>query len=320
MDSITQAVLGAAVGVAILGPTSKKKGAILGAAIATLPDLDVCMGLFYNRLEMLSIHRGYSHAILVGLIASFPITYLIKKSNWCRAISVTQLWIFTWLTLFTHVLLDAFTAYGTQLFLPFSDQRVSLDSIHIVDPFYTVPIIIGLVFSLYLFKTDTTSRRANNLGLVISTIYLCSTLGTKAYVNNQFKAELRQQAIPFNQLLTLPVGIAGSKWYGVATTEDGLYLHAFSLLEEEQPAFAYFPKNDSLLQQVDPTLVNKMKWFAKGYYCVQREGTTFRFYNLQVDVRGVIENEQLRAPTKGYFLLRPVESGGYSCEVGTHLL
>lgn len=320
MDSITQAVLGAAIGEAILGPTSQKKGAILGAIIATLPDLDVLMGIFYNRVDMLSIHRGYSHALLVGLIASFPITYLLKKSTWCKAISVSRLWVFSWLALFTHVLLDAFTAYGTQLFLPFSDHRVSLDSIAIVDPIYTVPMIIGLAYCFYSSQSFIARRRANLLGLGISTFYLCSTLGSKAFVTSQFEAELRKQAIPFNQLLTLPVGIGGSKWYGVAMTESGLYLHDYSIFSVEQPAFYYFPKNDSLLQQVDSLLVHKMKWFAKGYYCVQKEGSAFRFYNLQVDVRGVIENEQLRAPTKGYFLLRPEGGGSYTCEVGTHLL
>ncbi|MGB1248508.1 MAG: metal-dependent hydrolase, partial [Chitinophagales bacterium] len=53
------------------------------------------------------------------------------------------LWLFSFLALFTHVLLDAFTTYGTQLLLPFSDKRISFDSINIVDPVYTIPLLLG---------------------------------------------------------------------------------------------------------------------------------------------------------------------------------
>lgn len=58
MDSITQAVLGAAIGEAVLGEKTGSKGAILGAGIATIPDLDVALYLFFDKFEMLSIHRG----------------------------------------------------------------------------------------------------------------------------------------------------------------------------------------------------------------------------------------------------------------------
>ena len=42
----------------------------------------------------------------------------------------------------THGLLDACTSYGTQLFWPFSNERVTWNNISIVDPLFTVPILI----------------------------------------------------------------------------------------------------------------------------------------------------------------------------------
>lgn len=47
MDSITQAVLGAAIGERILGKRIGNKGAVLGAIVATIPDLDVLLLPFY---------------------------------------------------------------------------------------------------------------------------------------------------------------------------------------------------------------------------------------------------------------------------------
>lgn len=45
MDSITQAVLGAAIGEAVLGQNIGKKGTFIGAAVATIPDLDLALSM-----------------------------------------------------------------------------------------------------------------------------------------------------------------------------------------------------------------------------------------------------------------------------------
>ena len=176
MDSLTQAALGAAIGEAALGKQIGNKGAVLGAIVATIPDLDVAFYLFYDKLEMLSIHRGYSHSILFSIIGAFLIAYILQRIKWTKKISYQRLWIFTWLALFTHMLLDAFTAYGTQLFLPFSDARVGLDSINVVDPVYTLPLIFGLVGSLYFFRKKPTRARYNYVGIIVSSIYLLSLI------------------------------------------------------------------------------------------------------------------------------------------------
>jgi len=47
MDSITHIVLGAALGELILRKKTGNKGAILGAIIATIPDLDVLLVPFF---------------------------------------------------------------------------------------------------------------------------------------------------------------------------------------------------------------------------------------------------------------------------------
>ena len=154
MDSLTQAALGAAIGEVILGRKIGYKGAVIGAIIATIPDLDVVLIPFYSSLERISIHRGFSHSILFSLIGSILIAFILTKLKWTKQISYVRLLIFCWLALFTHMLLDAFTTYGTQLLLPFSNYRVSFDSVNIVDPFYTLPLLLGLILSawLQLFK------------------------------------------------------------------------------------------------------------------------------------------------------------------------
>jgi len=318
MDSITQAVLGAAIGEATLGKRIGNKGAVLGAIVATIPDLDVVLYLFYDKFEMLSIHRGFSHSIIFSIIGAFLIAYVLQRIKWTKLVSYQRLWIFAWLALFTHMLLDTFTAYGTQLFLPFSDWRVGFDSINVVDPVYTVPLLIGLICSLFIFKNKPSRAVYNHIGIVISTLYLLGTMGVKNHVEEHFKRELVKQNISYHSLLTMPVGIANINWYGVAKTNKGLYMHNYSILNENQIPFEYFPSNDHLLEGVNPALVDRMKWFAKGFYTDVKDDDQLRFYNLQVDMRGIIETNGVKAPTAGYFIITPKIDGGFEFTSGAH--
>ncbi len=320
MDSLTQAVLGAAIGDAVLGKRIGGKGAILGAIIATIPDLDVALYLFYNKFQMLSIHRGFSHSIVFSILGAFLIAYVLQRIKWANKISYQRLWIFSWLALFTHMLLDAFTAYGTQLFLPFSDARIGFDSINVVDPLYTLPLLIGLFCSLFIFKNKPSKAIYNYIGIAVSTVYLLATLGVKNHVEEHFRTELAQKNIPYDSLLTMPVGIANINWYGVAKTNDGLYMHKYSILHDAELPFEYFPINDHLLEGINSELVNKMKWFAKGFYTVAKDKEKIRFYNLQVDMRGIIHTGDLKAPTAGYFEITPKLDGGFEFSSGSHVV
>jgi len=104
MDSLTQATLGAAIGEATLGKHIGNKGAVLGAIVATIPDLDVALYLLYDKFEMLSIHRGFSHSIVFSIIGAFLIgTLLLLMVHNCFYHSLIGEWVLIvsmWLTLF----------------------------------------------------------------------------------------------------------------------------------------------------------------------------------------------------------------------------
>ena len=58
-------------------------------------------------------------------------------------------WYFGGLAFFTHVLLDLMTTWGTQIFWPYS-ARFSLDSLFIIDPFVTFPLLIGCCWARWI--------------------------------------------------------------------------------------------------------------------------------------------------------------------------
>jgi inner membrane protein len=224
MDSVTQAVLGAAIGQAVLGRRIGRKAALLGAFGGTLPDLDIVLLPFFDSIGRISIHRGYSHSILFSVLMAFLIAWILSRLKWTREAAYPRLWCFAFLVLITHVLLDAFTTYGTQLFLPFSDYRVSFDSITVVDPVYTLPLLICLLLSLFLFKKEITKIRVNYLGLCISMLYLLLTLINKQNIEKHFVSALTEQGISFDHILTVPVSAANVVWYGVAKQDKGIQM------------------------------------------------------------------------------------------------
>jgi inner membrane protein len=320
VDSITQATLGAAVGEAVLGKRLGNKAAVTGAVVATIPDLDVLLTPFFNEVQKISIHRGFSHSIVFCLLLSLLLASIFKKNKAFKPVPYHRLWLFNFLALFTHILLDAFTTYGTQLFLPFNNWRVSLDSINIIDPVYTIPLLAGVLISTYFFDRSHNLRSLpNSIGIVISSLYLVFTLGNKQHVENVFNKALQSQGILKNELLTVPVKIGNMNWYGVAKTNDKIYLGQYNELGNQQKiSFDSFPINDHLLDGMDPYLAEKMRWFAKGFYTVAKNDDQIRIYNMQCDMQGIRKYGDYKAPTAFYFEITPLGNNQYELSTGMH--
>ena len=79
MDSLTQIVLGAAVGEVIAGSKAGNKGALWGAVCGTIPDLDVAFGYFMSDLDRNTFHRSVSHSLLFFILAAPIMGLLIKR-------------------------------------------------------------------------------------------------------------------------------------------------------------------------------------------------------------------------------------------------
>lgn len=318
MDSITQAILGAAVGEAVLGKKIGNKAAVLGAIGGTIPDLDVVLLPFFNDLQRISIHRGYCHSILFSVAGAFLLALILSRVKWTREIAFARLWRFSFLALFTHILLDAFTTYGTQLLLPLSDYRVSFDSVTIIDPVYTLPLLAGLLVGIFFYKNYPKRALANYLGLGVSTLYLLFTLLHKQHIERHFERELATQGIVFEKMLTVLVSAANLVWFGVAKDGEGLHIGRYATGQKEPVNFEFFPINDYLLEGLDPYLVDRMRWFSQGFYTVAEHDGKIRLYNMQCDMQGIRYFGDYKAPTAFYFEITPLGNGAYQLSSGMH--
>ena len=148
MDPLTQGVLGAALPQSL----SKKKSLIvigfLGFLSGLAPDLDLFIRSESDPLLFLEFHRQFTHSLIFipfgGFICASLLYFLIAKRF---DISFKDTWIYSTLGYGTHGLLDACTSYGTLLFWPFSQTRISWNNISIIDPLFTIPLLILIVMA-----------------------------------------------------------------------------------------------------------------------------------------------------------------------------
>ncbi|CAA0165948.1 metal-dependent hydrolase [Tenacibaculum maritimum] len=273
MDSLTQIVLGAACGEVVLGKKIGNKAMLFGAIGGTIPDLDVILGtLFYsNGIDRLAFHRGFMHSIVFAILASFVIGALVYKlyDTKRRRGTTTRndwTWLFFW-SIFTHPILDSFTPYGTQMLLPFSNHRIALNTISVVDPLYTLPFLVCLIATLFYNRSNVKRVWWTKMGIYMSSIYIVFTIGNKLYMDSVFEKSFQKAGVPFHRFSVQPTLLNNILWYGIAETEETYQVAFYSLFDRENRAeqLVVLPKNHDLLNMQAPDL-KKLAWFSNGYY------------------------------------------------------
>ncbi|MBO73895.1 MAG: hypothetical protein CMD33_01330 [Flavobacteriales bacterium] len=330
MDSLSQIVLGAAIGEAVLGRKLGNRAMVWGAVAGTLPDMDVLGQFFLNELDNLAFHRGISHsltatvlgslffgwatdrlyrslhhakialaakafaAIVLGFVVNFltqifepggfwPVVFYIPLAAWIlwrhgQRRYFSGLWerpatdFKGWVQLFflgflTHILLDCFTTYGTQVFAPFSDMRVAWGTISVVDPIYTLPFLICLLVAARFDREDIRRRRWNSAGIALSSLYLASTVANHVRVESTVEQALVNQRIDCASLFITPTIFNNVLWNAVVDAGDEFLLTQYSIYDEVAPRFHAVPKGYELLHNLDTDeTLAVLRWFSAGYF------------------------------------------------------
>lgn len=115
----------------------------VGFLAALFPDSDAIVALF-NRQEYLLVHRGITHSLLMLPLWSWLLSLLLARLYRGR---------YAWKVFFpvvalgigTHIVEDLFTAFGTMIFAPVSDLRVSIPTTFIIDLYFSGILVLGLI-------------------------------------------------------------------------------------------------------------------------------------------------------------------------------
>lgn len=341
MDSLTQIVLGAACGEAVLGKKIGNKALIWGAVGGTIPDLDVLSSFVMGELDALSFHRGPMHSLLFACIAPFPLAWLVMKfyekswfnqltyrrigfvnaslffllmffalqmafllflgkiALWMLALIIPALyfifrnlyrdylqrdqefpeakykeWVLLFfVSIFTHPLLDSLTTYGTRLFWPFSDTRVSLSTVSIVDPLYTVPFLFSVLLCGFYFKGSNKRQLALWIGIIYSSMYLMATAISKWKVESSIHDRLSSAGINPDKCLSVPTIFNSVLWYHIAREDSVYYCSYYSLFDKHPDQNPIHKVNRSFYkveEHADGKVIKTLDWFSDGFACVMQ--------------------------------------------------
>jgi len=291
MDSVTQIVLGGAVGYAVLGDKVGRKAAIYGAVLGTVPDLDVFLP-YGGSVEEFTYHRGFSHSVLMQLLISPIIAWLIVKCHPATYVYRRAWFYLVFLCFSTHSLLDSFTVYGTQLLWPITEYPFGLSNLFIIDPLYTLPLLIGFLYVLLVkqntgnkltaqtvehrtsdkLRSNIRASKINSIALTVSTIYVVWSIVAKVYIDNTVSAALAQRQINGVLYLSTPAPFTTLLWRVLVMTDTEYYEGYVSVFDDANNVTLYAnTSSDSLLNSIsDKWEVERLQWFTKGFYGVSQ--------------------------------------------------
>lgn len=239
---------------ALTPPTSttsySTERAVLIACIlaAEFPDIDVLLMLVDPVHHALVAHRAWTHTLMMapliaGVAAAIPWVF-------DRRARFSIVWLWSLLSLsFAHLLADLWTGWGIRLFLPFSNLRWRLDWTMVVDPWLTLPLVVGGVLALFFRKRGRQWRRPMLWGLAVAFLYLGGRLGLKTTLQNQVQRHYPQASVAvfpkflsvFEWRYVVKEGgeqIAGGVNFFRGVNEQGRYPQL-----EEQLAFQHLPEH-----------------------------------------------------------------------------
>ncbi|MFN5325218.1 MAG: metal-dependent hydrolase [Bacteroidota bacterium] len=281
MDTLTHIVAGAAVGELLLGKKVGKKAMLWGALAGNAPDVDAFMNFFVSDLDSLILHRGITHSVFVAAVVGPLLGWLLYNFY-------GRLHLFGWMMLFTiniwfHEFLDTCTMYGTALLLPFSDYRFAFNNIFVVDPLYTIPLLITVMALLILPKNATSRRKWNLAGIFISSIYMASTFFSQSLAKQSLQLSLQDKDDVNYETVVVPTLFNTLLWNVTAKTDTGFWTGYVSVFDTSEKANLYFiPKDPVLEASLSGSIaVQRLSRFSNGFFVIRQKGSDYYFHDLR---------------------------------------
>ncbi len=251
MDPLTHAVTGAAIGQSLvrrpLSPSLVLWLALLGMA----PDLDYVL-LFFSDIAYLRFHRWVTHSLL--LLPLWSWLFYCLAPNRLRKQS-PHLYLMIALVLLSHIVLDLATSFGTMIWSPLSDQRLSWDLLFIIDPLFTACLLMPMLLGL---KLKRFRRHCSTIGLALAGLYL----GMAAF-HHQQAVQLAKKGRPDAlEHAALPLPFSPFHWRLIAVRSESIEHAAVDLKPGWLDLSPMFP--DTLVRRlgagVDP--IGSMHWHS----------------------------------------------------------
>ena len=186
MDPVTHLAFGAAIAQGCFHRRLGFRAAALGAIAGAAPDIDIAWMGAGDDFDALVLHRGITHSVIFQAVAGPLLGWAVSRWNagkhawrWTAALT---------LALWSHAFLDFVTPYGTQLLQPFTDRRFASTAMPIIDPLYTLILVIGLALA-WRFRAHRRAGLISLAAIVVSLAYI----GFAAHLNSEAERFAQRQ-------------------------------------------------------------------------------------------------------------------------------
>lgn len=331
MDPISQASLGASLSQSFTNDKTRQVSAmVIGALSGMAPDLDVLINSKTDPLLFLEFHRQFTHSLFFipfGALICALVFYPLLNSRWIKSkLSFAQIYLFSFLGYATHGLLDACTSYGTQLFWPFSNTRIAWNTVSIIDPLFTLPVVILIVLAAYRKNV-----RYARVAFVYAVIFLSLGIIQNQRAENAVYTLAEQRGHVVERIQVKPSFANRHVWKLIYEYDGRYYVDAVRILVKTEfiegtsiqkldvkRDYPWLPADSQQAKDIE-----RFRWFSDGFLAVSR-----RDENLVTDVRysflpnrvdsmwGVVVNKQLIDEGKmdahvGYEMIRNLDEQTY---------
>jgi len=284
MDSITHLFLGGAIAAAIAPARHRRAALLAGAALNTLPDLDVFpLALCDDPIARMTWHRSATHSWLVLPFVAWLLWLYFRSRGGRVAEAPRRWWWAIVLCLMAHPFIDAFTVYGTQLFWPLPMRPLMWSSLFIIDPLFTLPWWLACVIAWFA-RERLFAQRALIAGTVLGVAYVGFSLWAKATVDRAADRALATMALQDAPRFSVPTPLNTLLWRVVAMTPGGYVEGERSLVADAGPMrFTAHPSDVLALAQAhDVPAVQRLTWFNHGFEKAEARGGTLVISDLRM--------------------------------------
>ncbi|TVQ41793.1 MAG: metal-dependent hydrolase [Wenzhouxiangella sp.] len=221
MDPVTHAVFGGLWALPAARRQRMRQAAVAGALSGVAADADIFIRSSEDSLLYIEFHRQFTHALVFVPIGSLVVALLLWPV-FRRWASFGRLYLWCFLGYLAHPLLDAATSYGTHLFWPFADTRVALNWVSVIDPLYSLPLLLLLVAAAW--------RRSVNLaalGLFWMVLYMGLAAVQNLRAEQALVAWAEQENVSIERAVAKPAFANIILWR--ALVDDGQRFHLVAI-------------------------------------------------------------------------------------------
>ncbi|HOK86547.1 MAG: metal-dependent hydrolase [Tenuifilum sp.] len=278
MDSLTHALTGAIIGHALGNSKLGTKAMVIGAIAANIPDFDAAFTPFFDPVEAMFIHRGFSHSLLLMFIGSAFLGYLL--SRYYKSRHPFGFWwplvLIPWLS---HLLMDIFNTYGTGILEPFSSVRISFDAMAIIDINLLVILVLTLAALLFLREKSRFQKRfIALLGLSVVLLYFLLNVYIKLLLEREVRDRLTTTGIDFTRIHSTPLPLTNLVWMVVVEDSSGYRVSQVNIVKKQIVSHTLLLKGKEKNITTCCSL-ERIKEFTKNYFTIDYSDQGYFFVN-----------------------------------------